>query len=143
MTTSYSCILFNLPDAIANSIKEWSIKNIPDEKIWTPANKENHNKYVGGRKFDSHITVKYGLHTKDVKVINELFEKNKSNVHVPFSVSFTDIEKFTPTGEYDVIVIKVESSELHNINKIICDNLEYTDSFKYDPHVSHSLCEKR
>jgi len=134
--------MFNLPKSIGKDIDKWSMKNISDENVWNPSKeeKEKFNQYVGGRKNDYHVTVKYGLHTENKEEVQKFIDKcvEDTKTKFPFDISLDKVSKFSPFPEYDVIKIGVKSPELMKLNKLICNEFKYTDSYDYAPHITLS-----
>lgn len=79
---------------------------------------------------EPHITVKYGLHTDDVKDV-----QRKVKDWGPVEVELGDLMVFENPDE-DVLVVEIISSDLKKLNRRI-SQLEHTDSFnEYRPHAT-------
>ena len=75
-----------------------------------------------------HITVKYGLHDQNFS----FFEKKLK--FEPITFSLTNISLFRNKA-YDVLKFDVKSKSLMELNDIITNNFDATDSYpKYHPH---------
>ena len=113
----------NLNEEIADKVTDFSSK-IPDEFIYEDPEDDSY-----GREDQIHVTALYGIH-------DELPEETKEvlkNVE-PFEVTLGDISYFE-ADKYDVMKIEIESEALHNINKLLRDNVEYTN--QYDEYIQH------
>lgn len=127
---SYSCLMARLPKTLANKVREYAA-SIPDRCIYDSGNGEQ------GREKDPHITIKYGIHTTDVKEIMDVL-----NGQVPFRVRLGRITSFL-TEKYIVLKIGVQSEELMALNKKVCKLLECTDTFpEYKPHITIAYLRK-
>jgi 2'-5' RNA ligase len=87
-----------------------------------------------GKETDIHITVKYGIHTEDAENIRKLIEGfGEITATLGKTTTFPPNEKHN----YDVLKIDVTSEDLNELNHLISDNLECTDTFPdYHPHVT-------
>jgi tRNA nucleotidyltransferase (CCA-adding enzyme) len=80
-----------------------------------------------------HITVRYGLHTTDVKDVELNLDQNKIDV----SISVTDIFKIDDE-DYDVLIHRIDSPDLNYLNEKL-GNLPNTSTHPfYQPHMT--LC---
>lgn len=88
-----------------------------------------------GREAQPHITVKYGLHTNEVKEVRPLIENE-----APVTVKLGKISIFPASetkADYDVVKIDVDSPQLHALNKKISDALPHTNTHpEYKPHIT-------
>lgn len=111
-----------LPAGIAQELVELG-KQIPDQDL-----------AADGREDQPHITVKYGLHSKDVEELRKALEGQG-----PISVKFgkTKVFEGVEDGTADAIVVEVESPDLHLLNGKISDEMEHTDTYPdYKPHAT-------
>ena len=91
----------------------------------------------GARETHPHVTVKYGIHTNDVKPIEELLSLESAVV-----VKLDIIDKFD-CDDYDVIIIKIISEQLEKLNRLISKNFDCTDTFPvYKPHATIAYVKK-
>lgn len=130
----YSWIHIPVPKSIAAKTVGFS-KLIPEEDLYTETSKEGKvihgDDWKYGVEEDPHITVKWGILTKDIDEIRELLKDE-----VGGEVSLVKVDMFE-NDDYDVLKITVESKALRKINKIISDNLETHDTFStYNPHIT-------
>ncbi len=84
-----------------------------------------------GKETDPHITIKYGLHENDSRIIfKELGEIS------PLEVKFKNISLFENV-KFDVIKIGITSPDLRALNAKVCKLFEFTDkSPVYNPHMT-------
>ena len=85
---------------------------------------------IKGREETPHITVRYGLETSNADQVREIVETFGS-----VSMVLGDVDYF-PSDEYDVVVIRVESEDLHRLNEALAE-LPHVDTHdEYQPHVT-------
>ena len=110
--------------SMSKKIQDWGKKHIPDDIVY---NKEDH-----GRETDTHITLMYGICTDDPAIIKKIVNGEK-----PIKVTLGKVGFFKPDDNYDVVIIKAESSDLERINKKIKSVLNIESSFDdFKPHCS-------
>ena len=126
---SYSSTQVQLPDSIAKKVMTFSAK-IPDADLYLEGDDADAwNRY--GREDDIHITVKYGLHTNDVRKVR----KALAGVG-PIMVTMGKTSLFVQ-DDYDVLKIGVSGKGLHDLNKKISAALVVTDTYPdYKPHMT-------
>ena len=124
----YSSVQANLP-SISKRIIDWGKTKIKNSYI-----------YEGegfGRETNIHVTVKYGLHTDDADEVKKVVTGYGS-----FDIELGEISKFS-SDDFDVIMIEVKSKELHELNKLIKNELECTDTHPvYKPHITIAYVQK-
>lgn len=80
-----------------------------------------------------HVTVKYGLHTRNPCEVKEVIRQYPKSL---ISAVLTSISLFVHEAQ-DVVKVGVDSPDLHLFNQILSTNLKVTDTFpKYDPHLT-------
>lgn len=122
-----------LPPEVSDFLLDWNKLNIPEDVLF----KEDDD--GKGRELDPHITVKYGLLTKDVPP--ELKEVAKTTK--PFPVLLGKISLFTTNPKFDVVKLDVESKELHRLNRRVADAVPHEDTYPtYRPHATLAYVEK-
>lgn len=124
----FSSVQINLP-TISKKVIIFGREQIPDSKV----------KVVDGtgREEETHVTVKFGLHTNDPEEVKEVVSGFGS-----FDIQLGKISKFS-SDDYDVIKIDIKSEQIKQLNKLISYNLECTDTHpKYIPHITISYVEK-
>lgn len=121
---SYSCLMAELPRPLANKVREYAA-SIPDRFIYQSRDGEQ------GREDHPHITVKYGIHTMDLKDIVDLLDSQP-----PIRVRLGHITSFL-TEKYIVLKVSVQGDGLFALNRKVCNTLECTDTFpEYRPHIT-------
>lgn len=128
----YSCLMWFVPEFYSDLINSWGKLNIPDDKLYIdpldPAL---------GREDEIHLTIKYGLHTKNPEDVKKIVSNFPS-----FPVSFGKISKFNSEA-YDVIKMEIISEKLMELNAIITSSLKCTDKYPiYKPHVTIAYVKK-
>jgi len=108
--------------------------DIPNQftaKILAEISDEDLHKY--GKELDAHVTVKYGLHTSNPK---DVFDVCENWGKFPIHVTVDNFSLFR-NEEFDVLKMEVKSPALVALNKVICDEFEFTDVYTdYIPHVT-------
>ena len=85
----------------------------------------------GGRETEPHVTVKFGLHTRDVAKVVAALEGEP-----PVTVRFGQTDVFQANG-YAVIIVRVESEDLRRLNARLAAELDHTDTHpEYVPHAT-------
>jgi protein-tyrosine-phosphatase/2'-5' RNA ligase len=132
----YSSVQVNLPKDICTQVIEWGKKNIPDEDIYEGKG-EDAEKY--GREDRCHVTVLYGIHTNEFSDVEEHL-KGAGIIKLKFGkIGFFSKED----KPYDVVMVEIDSKDLHKLNKALSDNLEFTNEFpKYEPHMTIAYVKK-
>lgn len=83
---------------------------------------------------NSHITVKFGLHTNNPDEVRPLLEDEPP---VILTLGKMGIFRANENRDSDVLIINIDSEDLHRLNKKIRDNLECTDTYPtYKPHAT-------
>ena len=122
----YGWTSIDVPQNIIDKVEDMQ-KTIDEEDLFVK--KEGDWKY--GLEDEFHITVKWGLVTKDaekVKDIVECFQGGEVNL---YKVDLFENE------EFDVLKISVDSDALSELNHTITDNLETHDTHPtYNPHIT-------
>lgn len=120
-----------IPEPLASKIRKFG-ELIPDEDLYDDGSGEH------GRESDVHVTVKYGLHTDKAKDVRDVIGDMPSVT--------LKLDKMSVFNNDDYIVLKldIESENLHELNKLISDNLECTDTFPdYHPHATIAYLKHR
>ncbi len=83
-----------------------------------------------GLETEAHITCLYGFHEQQpYRIFNKIDLK-------PCKYKLTGISIFS-NPKYDVLKFDVSSTDLHALNKELCEKFEYTSSFPdYHPHMT-------
>jgi 2'-5' RNA ligase len=115
-----------VPDSVIEKVKHIQ-KNIDKEDLFI----KHEGDWSYGLEDDFHITVKWGIVTKDPEKVKEAVKGHKGG-----EVKLKDVDLFE-NDEYDVLKVNVESDALRELNKAISDSLETEDSHPdYNPHVT-------
>jgi 2'-5' RNA ligase len=123
----YSCLMWAAPTFYKDLIISWGKTHIPDNLLYTDPEDPSL-----GREDDQHVTVKYGIHTKDPTDVQEVV---KDFGH--FLIEFGEISKFSKKDLYDVIKISIDGKKLRKLNELVSAELECTDTYKeYNPHLT-------
>ena len=126
LSYDFSSVQCGLPNDIAEEIYQWGKKNIPDEML-----------AEDGREDRIHVTVKYGIHTIDSTPVLEMMRN-----YGPIKAHLGKISLFD-SDDCDVVKIEVESDGLCELNKLISDNFDVTDTHPvYIPHITLCYVEK-
>ncbi len=95
-----------------------------------------------GRETDYHVTIKYGLHTQNAEQVAALVEGfGPVKITLGKTSIFPAKEATAQRGgdQYDVVKIDVSGNDLVQLNRLISENLECTDTFPdYKPHITLS-----
>lgn len=125
----FSSTQVNLPGELAAKVRAMS-QRIPDEDL-----------AGDGREEESHVTVKYGLHTNDPEPVEKaLWEEGPVTIKLGktsiFPAKQEDIQA-GGTDAADVVKIEIDSPDLHRLNKLIASSTPVTDTYPtYQPHVT-------
>ena len=83
-----------------------------------------------GLELESHITALYGIHT-------DKFSEVKSKVNLKLCQFKLKGLSLFKNEKYDVLKFDITSKDLHELNKQLCESLEYTNSYPdYHPHLT-------
>jgi len=129
---SYSCVMINLPDELADRINSWGKQQIPDTALFV-------DKDGGmGREEETHVTVKFGL--LDAMPSPELKDVFRNTQ--PFDIELKPITLFRQ-DDYDVVKMDVISAQLHALNREVCNVAPHHDTHpEYHPHVTIAYVKK-
>jgi len=118
----FSSTQVDLPPAAATKIRELAA-SIPDTDL-----------AADGRESTPHVTVKYGLHTRDVEEVRSLLANER-----PVTVTLGRTSHFAGVedGTADAVMVDVDSPDLHRLNAKIATALKTTDTYpNYKPHAT-------
>lgn len=127
---SYGCVMAMLPFDQAERLRAYA-NLIPDEALYDDGSSEH------GREDSPHVTVKYGLHTDSgSEVMKVLVGAGGAKAKLGKMTAFEN-------ERYNVLKIDIDSPDLHRLNAVICENLEFTDNFPdYHPHLTVAYLNK-
>jgi len=130
----YSWVSISVPKSIgAKTIK--FAKSIPERELYIEKTEEGEEIHGKGWKYgvedDPHITVLWGILTKDVRKIRKALEDQKGGM-----VKLSQVGMFE-SEEYDVLKVTVVSPALRKLNLALKENIENVDSYPtYNPHIT-------
>lgn len=129
----FSSTQVELPAMLANALITYG-NVMSDSTLFTP----NPEWASGSRESNPHITVKYGLHTTSPRDVREALK----GIEGPLHATLGEVEVFD-NGEADVVVVRVESSDLVKLNALLATELEVTDTHPtYRPHATIAYCKR-
>lgn len=132
----FSSTQFNLPENLSQEIKTWSLKELPENDLYQM---EGY-----GRETEFHVTILYGLHDDTPTKLKRLIYKLRENEEIrPFSCTLGKMSVFNSKPDFDVLKLEVESPELHRLNRILSNSLEFSNDYPtYQPHVTIAYVKK-
>ena len=123
----FSSTQIDLPQAIQKKMRAWVKANVKPEDL-------SPDEDVGDA---FHVTIKYGLHTEDAAPVQKVLSN-----WGPVSLTLRDIELFDNAPNYDVLIVRVESPDLIDMNQAI-SKLPHTDTHPtYQPHATLAYLKK-
>jgi len=108
-----------LNTSLSKKIQQWGRDNVPSSEL-----------SADGRETDHHITLLYGIHTKNREVVKKLLTIEK-----PVKAILGKIGCFTKNNGFDVVIIKINSPDLHRLHKKIKEELNV--KLTHDVYVPH------
>jgi len=125
----YGCLMVELPIEIAERIRNFAKQTIKDEDLYV-------EEKGFGRENEIHATVLYGLKEHNADEILGLVN--------PVNIKFGNLSRFSDDQKpYDVIIIEVESEDLHKLHKNVSDKFEHITTYKdYKPHITLAYVTK-
>jgi predicted kinase/2'-5' RNA ligase len=131
----YGWVCLDVEEKIAKKVLAWSEKNIPERELYTEVDEEGKaihgDDWSYGLEDEIHITVKWGLTTKDADAVKDALESLNGG-----KVTLGKLGVFE-NDDYDVLKIDVVSPALRRLNTSLSDKLEHKDTFPgYTPHVT-------
>ncbi len=125
-THSFSCVLLDLPDAIAREVKAWGRKNVAAADL-----------AADGRENEPHVTVLYGIHTEKSSRVRKALAGTE-----PFDVKLGKMSLFD-APDMEVLKIEVTSPGLFALNEKLVGSLYNTQTHpEYKPHVTIAYLKK-
>lgn len=122
---SYGCLMAPIGEPLSGEIRAWG-ETIPDDLIFED------DKGEMGREKETHVTVKYGLHTSDPDEVME-----KVSGWPPFTMTLGRTSVFHGEGDFVVLKVGIRGSDIRLLNKHICREFEFTDKYPvYRPHAT-------
>lgn len=121
----FSSTQFDLPEDLAREIIE-AASFIPDQLL-----------AKDGREAQPHVTVKYGLHTGDPEAVRSV-----ASGFGQVTITLGAASCFC-SDEYDVLKLDVVSDRLRELNALLSERLEVTDTYPtYIPHATIAYVTK-
>lgn len=123
-----SCVMAALPPQLAQRIRDFSYYAVPDMELYSDPNQP-----VGGREYDTHVTVKYGLQTN-----NPLDVLNVIDAHqiAPFEVRLGKVGVFEK-DTYDVVMVESAGDGLIALRAALQADLPNDETYPiFQPHVT-------
>lgn len=129
----HSSVHIDVPKELANDIIKWGREKVTDNDIFVMPRDPGL-----GREDEIHITVLYGLHSDKPNDVERLVKDQG-----PIKVRLGKVEVFTNPEKYDVVMIHVISHDLRKINRLLRDNVSFTNKYThYRPHVTIAYVKK-
>lgn len=123
----YASLLVKVPDELTAIIAAFNKTLLADEVL-----------IDGGRETSPHITVKYGLLVKTSDAVAALLRYQN-----PFQVVLGGVDIFTSSPDYNVVVVKVHSIGIINLNRLVRHGLPHINTFpRYLPHLTLGYVRK-
>ncbi len=130
-THSFSCVMIDLPDDLAQKVKSWGQRNVDTADLFVPDGRRT------GRETEPHVTVLYGIHTERVSRIRRALEGVQ-----PFTVKLGKASIFK-NADMDVLKMEVTSPDLFSLNEKLSESLYNTQTHsEYQPHVTLAYLKK-
>jgi len=129
----FSSVQVNLPNRMAHEIIQWGEENIKEEDIF-----EDPDDLTFGREDEIHVTILYGIHTKDLEEVKKplLWQK-------PFFIRLGRISIFDTNDKFDVVKIEVESKMLREVHNRLKGTLTNSEPYPvYRPHITIAYTKK-
>jgi len=127
----YSSVQFDMPRSISECVQLWGRDNIRNSDLFV-----EEEKY--GRENEIHVTVKYGIHTADVRKIREIVDAFGS-----FSIKLGSVSRFVPKDkEYDVVKLEVDSDKLSELHSKLGELPNSDEHLEYRAHCTIAYVKK-
>jgi len=116
----------------SKKIQQWGKDNIPAEEL------NDGGDYGGGRETDTHITILYGICTKNRDAVRSILEEEK-----PITATLEKVGCFVNNDDFDVVIVKVSSPDLERLNNKIADELHVEKTHgEYKAHATIAYVKK-
>lgn len=123
-------ILFRLPSALAEEIREWGRHYVSDLDLVKGEGR--------GRVQDPHLTIKHGLFENQKEATRDLVRGFGE-----FEIMLGDVTRFTSNEDFDVLKIDVWGHKLAALNELLCSRIPHVDFHRrYRPHVTVAFVRK-
>ncbi len=129
----YSSVHLCLPKELSDEIIAYGVGQIKDDEIYV-----SQRDPTFGREDEIHLTALYGIHSDDFEPIRALLEGSGK-----VKAKFGKLDIFTDPFRFDVVVIKVVSTDLAAINHKLESSVKFTNKYKeFKPHVTIAYIKK-
>ncbi len=128
----FSSTQINFSPELSKRLKKWGYTNISASDVYEDED-------IKGRESDTHVTVKYGLHTNDPEDVRDAIRGFGS-----FSIELDKVSRFVnPDKPFDVVKIEIHSDRLHELYSLLGEKLENSDEWpEYRPHATFAYIKK-
>lgn len=118
--------------SLSSKIQKWGKDNIPNEEL------NDGGDYGKGRETDTHVTVLYGICTKNREAVKSILEASK-----PITATLEKVGCFVNNDDFDVVIVKVNSPDLAKLHNTIADELHVEKTHnEYRPHATIAYVKK-
>lgn len=126
----FGVLMLPVTPAVDAILNYWMRRNIPTASLHFDDNKD-------GFESELHCTLKYGLPTTTPENVSEILDGCG-----PVTLLFGKVAKFEKDG-FDCIHVEVDGNYLRQLNTLVSDSIQCTDTFKeYRPHVTLAWVKK-
>lgn len=129
----FSSVHIDVPLSLSDDIIRWGKKEVTDEDIYATQKEPSF-----GREDEIHITILYGIHNSRPDQVAKLLRNNG-----PINVRLGKIGVFTNPLKYDVVMIEVDSPDLHKLYNLLDKGVAHSNRYNvYSPHVTIAYVKK-
>jgi len=129
----YSSVHIDVPYPLADKLIDWGKEKIKDSEIFVSQIDPSF-----GREDEMHVTILYGIHSETNEEVSKIISG-----YGPISVTLGEIDVFTNPEKFDVVVVKVISDDLNELNEKLTSHVEFTSKYKeYKPHITLAYVKK-
>jgi 2'-5' RNA ligase len=120
-------VAVRMNSSVAKKIQQWGKDNIPAEELSDD-----------GRDKDTHITVMFGVCSKNHEMVKKALDGQK-----PVKAKLGKIGCFVNNDGFDVVIVKINSPDLEKLHKKIADELHVEETHdEYKPHCTIAYVKK-
>ena len=118
--------------SLSKKIQQWGKDNIPSNEL------NDGGDYGGGRETDTHVTILYGICTKNREAVRSILEEEK-----PITATLEKVGCFVNNDDFDVVIVKINSPDLETLHKKIAAELHVEETHSnYNPHCTIAYVKK-
>lgn len=130
----YSWVSIDTPKEISSKTIKFA-ESIPERELYIEKEEEGeiiHGKgWQYGVEDSPHITVLWGIHTKDARKVKKILQDHKGGI-----VKLGQVGMFK-ADDYDVLKVNIISHSLHRLNGALKEGVKYSSTHpKYQPHIT-------